>query len=59
LLINYAIVLFNNGRVEDALSKFKDSERILADLPPEELESEMLDARAMMAEALQIPIKEF
>jgi Flp pilus assembly protein TadD len=52
--LNFAIILFNNGRTERARSTFKEAEKIFETLEEDEKEPEMMDQRTMLMEMLGI-----
>jgi hypothetical protein len=54
--MNYAIVLANNGKTDDAKAQFFCSEKIYQDLDEDEKEQEMMDARHMLSQELGIEI---
>ena len=56
IYLNYAIVLFNRGYEKLAKELFKRSEAIFKELDEEEKESEMIEQREMLADALDIKI---
>ena len=43
IFLNYAVVLYNNGMMEEAKAKFNESEEIFATLTEDDKEPEMLD----------------
>ena len=58
IYLNYATVLLNNGRKEEAKDKFMASETLFVSLQDDEKEPEMLDQRALLAQVFQIQIKD-
>jgi len=54
ICLNYAIVLYNNGKKQEAISMFKNSERIFSSLDDDDKEPEMLDQRETLAKLLGI-----
>lgn len=47
--LNYAIVLFNNGRKAEAVQQFNKSEQIFRKLDEEDKEPEMMEQREILA----------
>jgi len=58
IYLNYAVVLINNGKSDEARVKFQQSEKLFASLDDDQKDAELLDARAIVASALKIPIKD-
>ena len=54
VLLNYAIVLYNNGHDQKALEMFQQSEKIFEELEEEDREPEMMDQRSVLIEALGV-----
>jgi outer membrane protein assembly factor BamD (BamD/ComL family) len=52
--LNYAIILYNNGKKERAKEIFKEAEKIFSTLDEDEKEPEMLDQRSVLMEMLGI-----
>jgi len=58
IFLNYAVVLYNNGLLEEAKDKFRESEKIFTTLTEDDKEPEMLDQRAILSDVLKISIKD-
>ena len=56
IYLNYAIVLYNNGKVDEAKAQFFCSEKIYQGLDEDEKEQEMVDAREMLSTELGIAV---
>jgi lipoprotein NlpI len=56
IFLNYAIVLYNNGKKKESKSQFLASEEIFKRLDEDDKEPEMLDQREALAELLGIKL---
>jgi Flp pilus assembly protein TadD len=56
--LNYAAVLLNNGKEAEAREKFKKSEAIYQTIASDMQDPEVMDARAIIASALNITLKD-
>jgi lipoprotein NlpI len=56
IFLNYAIVLYNNGKKTESKSQFLASEEIFKRLDEDDKEPEMLDQREALAELLGIKL---
>ena len=57
IYLNFAIVLFNNGKKTEAKVQFLKSEEIFAKTDEEEKETEMLDQREVLAGLLGVELQ--
>jgi len=57
IYLNYAIVMFNNGKKKEALDQFMASEEIFMKLDEDEQEPEMLDSREVLAKLLGLDLR--
>ena len=58
IYLNYAIVLYNNGKKLESKTQFLASEEIFKKLDEDDKEPEMLDQREALAELLGIKVQE-
>ena len=56
IFLNYAIILFNNGKKTEAKVQFIKSEEIFSKIEDEEKETEMLDQREILAGLLGVEL---
>ena len=58
IYLNYAIVLYNNGMRDESKAQFFCSEKIYKGLEEDEREQEMMDAREMLSDVLEIKLED-
>ena len=56
IFLNYAIILYNNGKKTEAKVQFIKSEEIFSKIEDEEKETEMLDQREILAGLLGVEL---
>mmetsp|Transcript_27499 Transcript_27499/g.24379 ORF Transcript_27499/g.24379 Transcript_27499/m.24379 type:complete len:90 (-) Transcript_27499:20-289(-) len=56
IFLNYAIVLFNNEKIDKANEMFRKAEEIYKTLDEEDIEPEMMSQRQALAQALNVKV---